>query len=658
MLQFTTKSASLRLLVLSLAFATNVIAQNADLVVPTGSFSPSTINPGSILTVTATVKNIGTNFAGYSHLTVYISPTTTLTDGKKLATVSVEALAPNAQSELKEFLIPIPTSFASGLYYVGWKADSYDEVVESNESNYFYLPNTRLTILSTPVLERHFPCPLIFIHGLNSNSKTWDNLASWLTDYGWTNGGRLDYCLNFDNDLTKASAQADIFDFTIDGNLKLGDFYFVNFDVNRDGSVFNNTIQSNQSAIVKQGIALKAAIKKVLAVTGSDEVVLVGHSMGGLASREYLQNSTNWQADGKHHVAKLLTVGTPHGGSNAWTFGIVDGYSEAVRDLRWSYSNGASGVYLFGGNERDISTIGFYTIDVNCNGIIGDNIVGLNQKSLPNDLAFSCIIGTGGLSGDGVVDAARANLNNYYVIKADTFLTNQIHTNLPSDLATMMEGLDEPPFFQQAYDVKFGTYYFGLVTSQSVGSIFSRDYDDFRLRTNSKGRLDIKVRNIPVWNFSATVFDSTFKLVATVLSNVKSRIDTSLQLGPGSYFLEFDGQADKLSWYYPYAFNLQFTPTTGIDNADNVLPTGFVLEQNYPNPFNPSTTIKYQIPKQSHVSLRVFNALGQEVAVLVDGEKEAGFYQARWDAALPSGVYFYRLQAADYLETKKMILLR
>ena len=53
---------------------------------------------------------------------------------------------------------------------------------------------------------------------------------------------------------------------------------------------------------------------------------------------------------GNHHVAKLLTIGTPHGGSNASTFGLVgDGYSEAVRDLRWSYSNGNAGVYLFGG---------------------------------------------------------------------------------------------------------------------------------------------------------------------------------------------------------------------------------------------------------------------------------------------------------------------
>ena len=102
MLQISSKSLLTSMFVLCMTLTTSAVAQNADLVVPTGGFSPSTINPGSILTVTATVKNIGTNYAGYSHLTVYISPTTTMTDGKKLATVAVEALAPSAQSERRE----------------------------------------------------------------------------------------------------------------------------------------------------------------------------------------------------------------------------------------------------------------------------------------------------------------------------------------------------------------------------------------------------------------------------------------------------------------------------------------------------------------------------------------------------------------------------
>ncbi len=89
------------------------------------------------------------------------------------------------------------------------------------------------------------------------------------------------------------------------------------------------------------------------------------------------------------------------------------------------------------------------------------------------------------------------------------------------------------------------------------------------------------------------------------------------------------------------------------------LPTQFRLEQNYPNPFNPTTTISFSIPTKSFVTLKVYDALGKEVAVLVSGELLAGTYSRQWNASgLPSGVYFYTLQAGSLSETKKLILLR
>ena len=88
------------------------------------------------------------------------------------------------------------------------------------------------------------------------------------------------------------------------------------------------------------------------------------------------------------------------------------------------------------------------------------------------------------------------------------------------------------------------------------------------------------------------------------------------------------------------------------------LPTQFSLDQNYPNPFNPSTTIRFVLPKAANVSLKVYNTLGQLVAALVDEHKEAGDQQVQWNANVPSGIYFFRLMAGEFVETKKAILLK
>jgi hypothetical protein len=97
--------------------------------------------------------------------------------------------------------------------------------------------------------------------------------------------------------------------------------------------------------------------------------------------------------------------------------------------------------------------------------------------------------------------------------------------------------------------------------------------------------------------------------------------------------------------------------TTGVTEQGK--PATFNLEQNYPNPFNPATTIDYSVGRQGHVSLVVYNLLGQEVATLVNDNVQAGSYQATFDASkLPSGVYVYQLKAGSFVESRKMVLLK
>jgi hypothetical protein len=94
-------------------------------------------------------------------------------------------------------------------------------------------------------------------------------------------------------------------------------------------------------------------------------------------------------------------------------------------------------------------------------------------------------------------------------------------------------------------------------------------------------------------------------------------------------------------------------------NVDNLTPLDFMLHQNYPNPFNPVTTISYSVPEKGFVTIAIYDVIGNEVTTLVNEEQQAGNYSCKFNASeLHSGAYFYRIQAVDFVETKKMILLR
>ena len=104
-------------------------------------------------------------------------------------------------------------------------------------------------------------------------------------------------------------------------------------------------------------------------------------------------------------------------------------------------------------------------------------------------------------------------------------------------------------------------------------------------------------------------------------------------------------------------YSAQVKPFLGVD--DSQVPTEYSLLQNYPNPFNPTTTIKYELPKRSYVQITITNLAGRKVVTLVSEMQEAGHKRVIWDATeVSSGMYFYQIKASDYIQTKKMLLLK
>jgi pimeloyl-ACP methyl ester carboxylesterase len=523
----------------------------------------------------------------------------------------------NAQ-ELSSIIKPRPTDFEnlSGLDSISAR----HPLIKPNDAN------------RNVLAAQNLPYPIIFIHGLNSSSDTWFDMGSNLINKGLSFGGRIDFCLNDDGNNYTSNKNvwtstnnnipaADIALYTdYNADLTVADFYFLNFNIDNFGRLPNNTnfsdVLSNESAIVKQGVALKIAIQMVLLKTGRDKVILMGHSMGGLAAREYIQNPINWQADGQHHVAKLITTGTPHGGFNGLDISpTINSRSEAFRDLKSSYViSGLNGVYLFGGLENysvmnNNLLYDFYNVDVNCNGLDSDNnyILGLNQKDLYSNLDYSCIIGNViNLGGDGLVDSTSANLNTYYAnITTNLFNTSAIHTSLPSEIYKNIQGLDEPYQYNLAYGIDYDKLYVGFISEQATNAPFVVDFDEYKFIVSNNSLINLVVNNGLAFPIYARILNSSLSQVGPTFTVNNGNNIFSQNLPVGQYYLEIYGAPTSNSYLTPYAFGLTYT----LSNEDFVSDNSFTI---YPNPT--TSAVFFDNTKHEFTEVQVFNYLGQEVA--------------------------------------------
>ena len=173
------------------------------------------------------------------------------------------------------------------------------------------------------------------------------------------------------------------------------------------------------------------------------------------------------------------------------------------------------------------------------------------------------------------------------------------------------------------------------VTGNSYDTLTSSDY------TTIKYNSDGTQQWVTKYNGTANSDDVGFSIAIDDLDNVYV---TGVSMGIGT-------GAD-------YA-TIKYSQTTGIEQIYSELPEQFSLSQNYPNPFNPSTIINYQLSMINYVSLKVYDALGREVATLVNEKQNPGTYQVEFDGSgLTSGVYFYKLTAGEFTDTKRMFLVK
>ncbi|MBS1516740.1 MAG: hypothetical protein JSS91_01490 [Bacteroidetes bacterium] len=446
---------------------------------------------------------------------------------------------------------------------------------------------------------KNSPYPVIFVHGLNSDDNTWSSVITLLSS-SWdlsaqhtlsavlnARGGDTTYYIddvviplrdaggNIVNSITNSSIYA----------VNFGNFW------NRDPAdpriiLYNNTTPgsnqnpSNQSAIYKQGYALGIFIDSVLRVTGAEKVILLGHSMGGLAIREYLQRRENgiqkWWVDpgdtvNGHRVAKVITIGSPHIGTDAGlSVGGIDLNSEAIRDMRNSFSGSNSGAYLFGNLESAVPS-NYYNKDENCNGTETDTVTGINSGTtynsampLPGNILYTWITSNYlGLGTDLAVPFSSQSIYNGGVFAptgvADTIRTNKNHLQETSDTRSLIRGLDEPGRKDLAYDVSFNKIYSGFITLQSRSVTSDTDY--YRLNTLTGGKINIILNSLNSGVNGISLLSGNGNVIISK-SIISSPDSITYYSSAGIYYLRVTGNSNQNPNLYSYSYNAELIPAS------------------------------------------------------------------------------------------------
>ncbi|HUI10678.1 MAG TPA: T9SS type A sorting domain-containing protein [Bacteroidota bacterium] len=231
-------------------------------------------------------------------------------------------------------------------------------------------------------------------------------------------------------------------------------------------------------------------------------------------------------------------------------------------------------------------------------------------------------------------------------IVADTTMPNgRVYAIQQGDFGTHFLRQEGSRVYTFTADTEAVLYDFALAQGDTV--TMSRRDTFYTIVTVDPGQSQIFGRTWKTWNFVKTTNTNTDGGSRVTIADSLARTYIFIDPGYTDYLMGavIDGKL--------------YGTVTHLGVEIETAPTGFRLSQNFPNPFNPTTTIRYALPQRVHVTLTVFNTLGQHIATLVDAVKEPGEHSIRFDAGgLSSGVYYYRLQAGGFVGAKKAFLLK
>jgi len=533
------------------------------------------------------------------------------------------------------------------------------------------------------------PYPIIFVHGLVGAETTWGEMGTFL----YSGNRTYDVCLNHDKNNSTASLiegfNGDIYYLGWRGNGSNSRIYAVNFDNERFPLAGHEThYLSNQAAIFKQGKALRKVIEAVLEEESeegrqTDKVILVGHSMGGLAIREYLQrgNGINWidpnVSDG-HKVAKVVTIGTPHRGSNANKFGIeeifskVNNNSEAVRDLRY-YGLNFTGVYLFGGYEYDLNNpLGdlipenlFYNHDIDCNtSPNSDLIIGINEtndgtydnqnQKLPTNIHYSWIVGYANdfkAKDDGVVEVLRQFLfepssfkprplqisDTINIVGKSNYLS-LFHTNETKEIEGILRGLDEPELKNLAYKIPLGNSIRGRITYRSNNNGNTLDVDVYKITTPA-GRLTISLNPNSSPTTGLDLSDDNGNIASKPGSGPQNIIVNNTTPEDKTYYVWVNGNANSNS------YNNEYMLSTSVKYLSSPLISPTIASSTEPITF----TVRYTSdPSEAPDYIRiVVDGIPYNMSTLYSNWASPGAIYSYVSGALSSGTHNYYFVASS-----------